>query len=185
LETGLEAVILDQSDAAAEEVVTAWTSLAGGSTVLGTDAAELRRRSPDLADRAARAVRDWQGEVLELIRAEGQGKRTTARFLSMGVNGLGVALMVVVFAHTGGLTGLEVGVAGGTAVVGQRVLEAVFGDQAVRELTETARAQLRTHVRSLLEVERARFDERIALLSIDASAGADLRSALRDLEAVR
>ena len=42
----------------------------------------------------------------------------TARFLSLGVNGLGVALMVVVFAHTGGLTGVEVGVAGGTGVVG-------------------------------------------------------------------
>ena len=63
-------------------------------------------------------------------------KRTTARFLAYGVNGLSVALMVVVFASTGGVTGAEVGIAGGSAVVGQKLLEAVFGDQAVRRLAQ-------------------------------------------------
>ncbi len=40
--------------------------------------------------------------------------------------------MIFVFAQTGGITGAEVGIAGGTTVLAQRVLEAVFGDQAVR-----------------------------------------------------
>ena len=40
--------------------------------------------------------------------------------------------MLAVFLQTGGLTGAEVVVAGGTSALGQRVLEAVFGDQAVR-----------------------------------------------------
>ena len=45
--------------------------------------------------------------------------------------------MVVVFAYTGGLTGAEAGIAGGTrACVGQKLLEAVFGDQAVRRLAD-------------------------------------------------
>ena len=48
--------------------------------------------------------------------------------------------MVVIFASTAGLTGAEVGVAGGTAVVGQKILEAVFGDQAVRRLAATPAA---------------------------------------------
>lgn len=43
-------------------------------------------------------MRDWQQDVLDMVRSEGQDKRTTAKFLSYGVNGLGVALMVVVFA---------------------------------------------------------------------------------------
>ena len=59
-------------------------------------------------------MRDWQRDVLDLVRHEGADKRTTARFLALGVNGLGVALMVVVFAHTAGaLVGAEAGIAGG------------------------------------------------------------------------
>ena len=50
--------------------------------------------------------------------------------------------MIVVFATTAGLTGLEIGVAGGTAVVGQKLLEAVFGEDAVRRLAQTARGGL-------------------------------------------
>ena len=183
LETGLEAVILDQADAAADRAQAAWAALAGGPDLVGDDPAALATRSDDLLDRTARAVRDWQGYVLDLVREEGQGRRTTARFLSLGVNGLGVALMVVVFAHTGGLTGIEVGVAGGTGVVGQRVLEAVFGDQAVRQLTDKARADLRTRVRSLLVQERSRFDQRLAAFDVDPEAGTDLRTALRRVEA--
>jgi hypothetical protein len=183
LETGLEAVILDQADAAADRAQAAWAALAGGPDLVGDDPAALATRSDDLLDRTARAVRDWQGYVLDLVREEGQGRRTTARFLSLGVNGLGVALMVVVFAHTGGLTGIEVGVAGGTGVVGQRVLEAVFGDQAVRQLTDKARADLRTRVRSLLADERSRFDQRLAAFDVDPEAGTDLRTALRRVEA--
>ncbi|MBA2478482.1 MAG: ABC transporter [Sporichthyaceae bacterium] len=183
LETGLEAVILDQADAAADRAQAAWAALAGGPDLVGDDPAALATRSDDLLDRTARAVRDWQGYVLDLVREEGQGRRTTARFLSLGVNGLGVALMVVVFAHTGGLTGIEVGVAGGTGVVGQRVLEAVFGDQAVRQLTDKARADLRTRVRSLLAHERSRFDQRLAAFDVDPEAGTDLRTALRRVEA--
>ena len=72
-----------------------------------------------------------------LVADEGMSRRSRARFLALGVNGVGVALMIVVFAHTGGLVGAEIGVAGGTAVLAQRVLEAVFGDQAVRRLAST------------------------------------------------
>ena len=42
-----------------------------------------------------------------------------------------------------GLTGAEVGIAGGGAVLGQKLLEAVFGDQAVRTLAERARRSSR------------------------------------------
>ena len=88
--------------------------------------------------------------MLDLVADEGMGKRSKARFLALGVNGVGVALMIVVFAHTGGLVGAEVGVAGGTAVLAQRVLEAVFGDQAVRRLAETAKEDLDARVQALL-----------------------------------
>ena len=94
-------------------------------------------------------MREWQSDVLEMVRTQGQDKRTTARFLAFGVNGLSVALMIVVFSYSYGLTGAEVGIAGGSAVLGQKLLEAVFGDQAVRSLAERARASLEVRVREL------------------------------------
>ena len=92
-------------------------------------------------------MRDWQGEVLELVRTEGQGRRTNARIAAYGLNAIGLFLMLVAFSSTAGLTGAEVGIAGGTALLAQRVLEAIFGDQAVREMAAKAR-------RSLLELRR-------------------------------
>ena len=73
------------------------------------------------------------------------------------MNGLAVALMVVVFASTGGVTGAEVGIAGGSAAVGQKVLEAVFGDQAVRRLAAQARGYLFARAERLLRQDAARF----------------------------
>ena len=68
--------------------------------------------------------------------------------------------MVAVFAQTGGLTGGEVAVAGGTTAVGQRVLEAVFGDAAVRSLADRAREDLRTAPTGCSRYEQDRFDAR-------------------------
>lgn len=110
-----------------------------------------------LARRAATLVRAWQGDVLATVRREGADKRLTARLLSLGVNGVGVALMVVVFAHTGGLSGGEIGIAGGTAVLAQRVLEAVFGDQAMRRMAEQVSADLSRRVGDLLAERTATF----------------------------
>src|SRR3712207_9413701 len=94
-----------------------------------------------------------------MVREEGAGKRTQARVLSWGVNGAGAVVMVAVFAQTGGLAGGEVAVAGGTTAIGQRLLEAVFGDAAVRSLAARAREDLQARAADLLRYEQGRFDE--------------------------
>jgi hypothetical protein len=129
IETGLQAVIMDEATKAAEDTDQRWRSDPAGRQLLGTD--DLSGTSAGFPDKVAAEIRAWQGGLMELIRTEGQGKRTQARWLSFGINGLGAALMIVVFSMTAGLTGLELGVAGGTAAVGQRLLEAVFGEDAV------------------------------------------------------
>jgi hypothetical protein len=159
IETGLQAVILDEAANAAEEADRRWRSDPAGRQLLGTD--DLSGTSPGFADRSAAEIRAWQEALMELIRTEGQGKRTQARWLSFGVNGLGAALMIVVFSMTAGLTGLEIGVAGGTAVVGQRLLEAVFGEDAVRRMAEKAREDLAVRCRRLLQEEQERFLRRL------------------------
>ncbi len=68
--------------------------------------------------------------------------------------------MLAVFAHTGGLTGAEVVVAGGTSALGQKVLEAIFGDQAVRTLAAQARDDLLERVDRLLREDAERFAAR-------------------------
>jgi energy-coupling factor transporter ATP-binding protein EcfA2 len=173
IESGLLAVIVDEAGTAAEDTDRRWRSDPAGRGLLGDD--DLSAASPGFADHAAREIREWQGALLALIREEGAEKRSRARWLSFGINGLGAALMIVVFSMTGGLTLAEGGIAAGTAVVGQKVLEAVFGEDAVRRLAKAARADLAVRCGRLLASERARFDERL-----DALEGAELATGLRD-----
>ena len=84
--------------------------------------------------------------------------------------------MIVVFAHTGGLTGGEVGIAGGTALVAQRLLEAVFGDQAMRSMAERARTDLTTRVQALVDEQSALL---ASVLRQPSPTGAELRQAAR------
>ena len=183
LETGVEALVRASADTAAERAGSAWAADAAGAQLLGED--DLRRSSPELRDATARAVREWQAGVLELVRTQAQGKRSTARYLAFGVNGLGLMVMVVVFAHTGGLAGGEVAAAAGAAALSQKVLEAVLGDQAVRSLAEQARTDLHGRVAGLLEGERHRFTDRLEAAGVHEEAGAALRAAVQDVEDAR
>jgi len=130
-------------------------------------------------------VRDWQGFVLELVREEGGDRRSAARTLSFGVNGLGVLLMLVVFSQTAGLTGSEVGIAGGTAVLAQRLLEAVFGDQAVRTLAGKAREELLRRAKTVLDVDRARLEGVLAGLASSGPAAEALHAAAQRVQVTR
>ena len=185
VESGLETLLLEHAEAAAERAEAAWRSYAPGLALLDDAGEDLGRASRDFRRKAERVVRDWQEGVLDMVRTEGADKRTTARFLAYGVNGLGVALMVVVFAHTGGVTGAEAGIAGGGAVLGQKLLEAVFGDQAVRTLAERARRDLEQRVTELFEVERRRYVHMLDQLGDAASASEALRRAARRVDDLR
>jgi hypothetical protein len=185
LENSVEQLLHAEAGRAAERTVTTWRSLPGGAALLDGFVRELEQVSPDFPEAASAQVRDWQGAVLDLVRSEGSDKRSKARLLSWGVNGAGAAVMVGVFAQTGGLTGGEIAVAGGTTAVGQRVLEAVFGDAAVRSLADRARVDLQARVDVLLRYEQGRFEELLDAAAPPASAADDLRGAVRALTAAR
>ena len=185
VESGLEALITEHAESAAERAEASWRSLDAGQRLLATADRDLGRASREFRGVVQRAVRDWQQGVLDMVRTEGAERRTTARVLAYGVNSLGVALMIVIFAQTGGLIGAEVGVAGGTAVVGQKILEAVFGDQAVRRLAEQARLDLQKRVDDLLHSEYARFLEVLDAFPVDPSIPDQLRRLAREVEDAR
>ena len=188
VESGLEALLLEHAEAAAEQAARSWASVEAGRRLLeeppraDAKSRDLGRASREFRTRAERTVRDWQQGVLELVRSEGADKRTTARFLAFGLNGLSVALMIVVFAHTAGLTGAEAGIAGGSAVLGQKLLEAVFGDQAVRRLAQLAREDLEERVEVLYAAEAARYAEVLDALAVGTDSTDRLLAASRSLE---
>jgi energy-coupling factor transporter ATP-binding protein EcfA2 len=184
VQTGVDAVVLAAADRAAERAAAAWRADPAGRPLLD-DAGRLDAASPDLAARTGDEVRAWQGEVLELVRAEGAGKRATARLASLGVNGAGLTVMIAVFASTGGLTGAEVVVAGGTSALGQKVLEAIFGDQAVRALAARARERLMTRVQALLDTEAARFEHVLEPRAPRSGVASELDAVLAALERAR
>ncbi|NHC22408.1 ABC transporter [Nocardioides sp. IC4_145] len=186
VESGLETLVLEHAEAAAERAEAAWQQYAAGHALLAGADQDLGRASRELRRQVERAVREWQQDVLEMVRTEGADKRTTARFLAYGVNGLSVALMVVVFASTGGaLVGAEVGIAGGSAVLGQKLLEAVFGDQAVRSLAERARRSLDVRIGALLDAERDRYVAVLDGLGLSVEAPEQLRHASRRVDDLR
>ena len=177
VESSVDAVVHAAADRAAEQAAGRWREREPGGALLA-GAARLDAVSPGFLDRTRDAVRAWQGQVFELVRAEGSDKRSAARLASFGVNGVGLAVMLGVFTQTGGLTGAEVVVAGGTSAVGQRILEAILGDQAVRALAARARTDLVDRVRALLDAEAARFSDVLEPAVPDDGAPARLRDAL-------
>ncbi len=184
VERGIETVVVAACDKAFERTMSAWRSSAHGRSVLERASVPIRSSS-QLSEAVEAEVRAWQGRVLELVREQGAGKRAAGRAVSFGVNAVGAALMIAVFAQTGGLTGGEVAIAGGTAALSQRLLEALFGDEAVRNLTNKARSDLLGRLQALLEAEAARFEE---AARSDAPARGDiaaLRASLAAVEAAR
>ncbi|MFD0972461.1 GTPase domain-containing protein [Plantactinospora endophytica] len=183
IESQLVTLLREAAATAAEQTAAAWQTHPAGAALL-TD--ELSRPTEDLPERAERLVRDWQRSVLELVRTQGGDKRFVARSAAYAVNATGLAVMVAVFASTAFIpTGLEVAAAGGTTVAAQKVLEAIFGDQAIRALATRARSDLLGMVDRLFDEEAARYLARTAAAGVDAGHGDQLREAARLVDAAR
>lgn len=160
LETGIYAVVMDAAARASEGTRARWRATRAGRSLLQrldaaptpTGSASPAGASPEEEFSAAVAaeIRLWQASVLDMIREEGAGKRQRARFLSLSVNAVAVLMMVAAFSLTGGLTGVEVGIAGGSGVVGAKLLESIFGEDAVRRMATRARTDLLERMGALL-----------------------------------
>ena len=181
VEQSIATVVVAACDKAVDRLLEAWRAAPAGRALIATDEVP-RSTSPELAETLERALHEWQGYVLELVSAEGASKRAAGRFVSFSVNGLATALMIVSFAHTGGLTGGEVVIAGGAAAVSQRLLEALFGDQAVRDLTAKARADLLLRLTEIVGTERSRFAALATEAADDATAATDIRTAVARIQ---
>jgi len=185
IEEGLLTLLEAEAQRAAADIDHAWRFEGGGRDLLGAALKSLPTAGR-LHEQASRHVVDWQSDLLDLVRNEGADRRFTARMLSLGVNGLGIALMVLILATTGGvITGAEVAAAGGTAVVGQKLLEAVFGEDAVRRMAKQARVQLHGHAEQLLDWYLAPFVKAVDDLPIRSDVAAAVAAAVAEVRAAQ
>ena len=203
LESGIHAVVLDAAARASENTRTRWrASRAGRSLLARLDAPQMASAAPEQNAEAtgdakgevqsaedifsaavAEQIRLWQGSVLEMIREEGADKRKRARFLSLGVNATAVMLMVAAFSLTGGITGIEAGIAGGSGVVGTKLLESIFGEDAVRRMATRARTDLLERMSGLLTEHAQPFTA--VLEETDPQADAeDIHRAAEQVQAI-
>ena len=155
IETGLHAVIVDAAERAAGR---AWSHIGSVAPELRADAdPSLSRASADISQQASQLVRDWQEDMVQRIQDTAGDKRQRARVMSFGLNVVSVALMLAVFASTAGITGGEVAIASGSAVVGQKLLETIFGEDTVRRMVAQAREDLNRRLGVLFAAERDRY----------------------------
>jgi hypothetical protein len=183
LESGVVTLIRSASADAAEQAAVGWRSHPAGAALLTP---ELPFSSPEIPDRAERLVRDWQRWVLDLVRQEAEGKLAVAKASAYAVNGTGLLVMVVVFTATAFIpTGLEIATAAGTTVAAQKVLEAIFGDQAVRSMADQARDDLLRRVRTVLDAEAERFNAVLVATGVDKASAQRLRGSAAAVVAAR
>lgn len=177
-------LVVDYADRAALMTTSTWKNLPGGNQILASDRS-LERSTPQLAPRLEEQVRAWQDDVMGLVREKGGSKRTVARVLALGVNSVGLALMIVLFSQTAGLSGGEVAIGAGTASLSQALLNAIFGDQAVRELATEARDLLEVRMNTVLEDEAARFADKLNQTAAAPQALENLDAALKSFATAR
>lgn len=180
IEEGLASLLTGEAYRARSAVDRQWRSAPGGPELLGgltvPDDAELR-------ELVSERVVAWQNDLLTMIRTEGSDRRLTARVLSFGVNGLAVTLMVIIFASTGGLTGGEVATAAGAAVVGQKLLEAIFGEDAVRRMAKQSRQALIEHADDIVSWYLRNYSKTLDSLGASTDIGNRIANAATDCRA--
>jgi len=175
--TTLEALALRHASDAARRTAVAWSDR--------SEAATLIARDPTLwsvSDGFGHSIRErlgaWMRAIVDDVRAHAGRKRAVAQVAALGVNAVGVAVMLGVFVHTAGLTGTEVGIAAGTALLNQKLLEAIFGEGAMAELIGNARARLMDLLATLFEDERKRFESLVPPPGVLREIAKELRDAV-------
>lgn len=153
----LVALAVQHADDAARRTATSWIADPHGARAVAADG-RLWGASPGLADRLTTDLEGWAIDIGERIREMGAQRKGWAQVASLGVNAIGTSAVLAVFVHTGGLTGAEVGITAATAVVNQKLLEAVFGEANVRAFVADARARLGSLLDAAFDEERGRFD---------------------------
>jgi hypothetical protein len=176
VEAGAEALALEHAEAAAGAARDAWAATPAGAALLQGHGG-LSRAGSDVPRRAERALREWQEEVVALVKRETSDKRANATMLTFGATGLATAASVLVLVRDA-----PDGPASSSTAPGRALLEAVVGPDGARRVVDDAAASLDRRLGSVLADDRRRWLEVLGGLGLSAEAAEDLRAAARRVD---
>jgi energy-coupling factor transporter ATP-binding protein EcfA2 len=172
----LVASVVRHADAAASRAAAEWVEEPHGAVAVSREAG-LWGASPELAPDLNARLEQWMEEIGDEIRTIGAERKGRAQVASIGLNVLGTSAILAVFVHTGGLTGAELGIGAATAVLNQKLLEAIFGEGNVAAFVNRARGRLDQILNIVFDVEKQRFLRALGPLSEPTDLAAVLRHA--------
>jgi hypothetical protein len=133
--------------------------------------------SPGLTPELSAQLGEWMEVIGDEIQVMGAQLKGRAQVASVGINVIGTSAILAVFIHTGGLTGAEIGIGAATAVLNQKLLEAIFGEANVAAFVEQARARLDRILDSVFVSEQQRFLSALGPMAQPTDLASDLRRA--------
>ena len=172
----LVASVVRHAHTAAARTATVWVEEPHGSAALSRDGS-LWGASSDLSSELSTRLGEWMERIGDEIRTIGAERKGRAQVASIGLNVLGTSAILAVFVHTGGLTGAELGIGAATAVLNQKLLEAIFGEGNVAAFVNRARAWLDEILDSVFSAERERFLLALGPLSQRSDLASEIRKA--------
>ncbi|WGW10468.1 dynamin family protein [Saxibacter everestensis] len=184
MKSAVAALIREQAVEALSASIRRWRVRPEGEALLAGNPA-IGALSDGFDREVTTLLQEWHDDVNTLVREEGQGARAKARILSFGIHGVGVVLMLAVFSGTGepdSANGEEPENPAGTVAVAQRLLEEIFGDQVMRELSVRARAGLRQRIEAVIAGQRKPFDNVLEPHAASERKSGRLRDAGRELQ---
>jgi hypothetical protein len=168
--------VVRHTDTAASKTAAIWADDPHGSMALTEDAG-LWGSSPGLAAELNAELEEWMQVIGDEIQVMGAQLKGRAQAASIGINVLGTSAILAVFIHTGGLTGAEIGIGAATAVLNQKLLEAIFGEANVAAFVEQARARLDRILDAVFAKEQQRFLTALGPMAEPTDLATDLRRA--------
>jgi len=168
--------VVRHTDTAASKTAAIWVDDAHGAMALSKEAA-LWGSSPELVSALTAQLEEWMEVIGDEIQVMGVQRKGRAQAASIGLNVLGTSAILAVFIHTGGLTGAELGIGAATAVLNQKLLEAIFGEGNVAAFVNRARARLDLILDSVFTSEQHRFISALGPMAETTDLASDLRRA--------
>ena len=93
--------------------------------------------------------------------------------------------MLLVFSQAGASSDGETGTAGGSSLLATHILEAIFGDQAVRSLVSKSRRSLMDRTQELYFDEQAPLREAVSTIQVSTGQADRIKDASAMIEAAR
>ncbi len=187
IDTGMRAVISTGVLEMVEQALSRWQGHPGGDGVVpaGRDGST----QSELQVRVSRLVGSWQAALAMDVQDHADRRRIPAWGISLGTEGMGVLVTVAVFSQAARThaeqTGQPADAAATATALAQRILEGMFGAEAIRPMLLRAHQTLLAQVDELCHAERARLQGVVDAIEVRPGSGATLRSAMQALEEAR